>query len=231
MSRASESQAPLTIPDKLVLAAYALGDDGKRPFSAEDLVISAWRQFPDAFGLAGHTDENGRATYPDSNRVYMEIMGPKPVLKRGLLKKVGKKQYRLTEAGRAHARFLKSQSVGELVEKIGVSREIRKELRRLLNSKAMGKVRDGRLDDMTFYNAASFWGISPRTTAIQFHGRVNNLMRIVEVAQTATRDKAVSLRHGGEIFSSEDLDAIVTLHEQMLERFGSEIDVILSRTR
>src|SRR3989337_1721776 len=96
----------LSISEKLLLAAYSLEEDGRRPFSAEELVVSAWRKFPDAFGLAGHRDDDGRLSYPDSNRVFAEIMGSKPIRKRGLLTKVGSKMYQLTEVGREHARLL-----------------------------------------------------------------------------------------------------------------------------
>src|SRR2546422_184533 len=96
----------LTVPEKLLLAASELEEKGLRPFSAEDLVVSAWRKFPDTFGLAGHRGENGQPAYPDSNRVFAEIMGSKPIRKRGMLEKVGSKMYQVTEAGREHAEHL-----------------------------------------------------------------------------------------------------------------------------
>src|SRR2546426_1543885 len=82
----------LSVPDKLLLAAYHLEETGRRPFSAEDLVVAAWRQFPDTFSLAGYRgSDDGQLLYPDSNRVFAEIMGTKPIRKRGLLIKVGNK--------------------------------------------------------------------------------------------------------------------------------------------
>ncbi|MBC8217893.1 MAG: hypothetical protein H8E73_05455, partial [Planctomycetes bacterium] len=62
----------LTVSDKLLLAALALDGDQEKSFTAEDLVVSAWQNFPMAFGLRGHNDEDGAPKYPDSNRVFAE---------------------------------------------------------------------------------------------------------------------------------------------------------------
>ena len=72
-----------------MIAAIDLEESGKRPFTAEDFVVNAWKNFPDAFGLSGHLDESGNRKYPDSNRVYAETMGSKPIRKKGFLEKVG----------------------------------------------------------------------------------------------------------------------------------------------
>src|SRR5918911_2824096 len=107
-----ERKDQLSVSEKLLLAAYDLEENSRRPFSAEDLVVSAWRKFPDTFGLAGYRGGDGELSYPDSNRVFAEIMGSKPIRKRGLLTKVGSKMYSLTEAGRDHARLLLNRCNG-----------------------------------------------------------------------------------------------------------------------
>ena len=82
----------LTVPQKLLLAA--LEARKKSPtFTAEDLVVQAWKLYPDTFGLSGYGDR-----YPDSNRVLTNIMGTKGMRGKGWLRKVGEKQYRLTSA-------------------------------------------------------------------------------------------------------------------------------------
>src|SRR5437867_7351265 len=123
-----------TVPDKLLLAAYDLERSGSRPFSAEDLVVTAWQKFPDTFGLAGYRGRSG-LSYPDSNRVFAEIMGSKPIRKRGMLTKVGSKMYQLTEVGRDHARLLLNRANGTKVEKAALARGTEQELKRLFASK------------------------------------------------------------------------------------------------
>jgi hypothetical protein len=90
----------LSVSEKLLLAAHTLEQQGKQLFSAEDLVVAAWRAFPLTFGLRGHADAAGTPAHPDSNRVFAEIMGSKPIRKKGLLVKTGTKMYSLTESGR-----------------------------------------------------------------------------------------------------------------------------------
>ena len=108
------------IIEKLLLSAYELELDGKKPFTAEDLVVSSWQNFPDAFGLQGYRDSEGNLLHPDSNRVFAEIMGSKPIRKRGLLIKVGVKQYQLTEAGEELARLLKGRIIPTAVPMFNV---------------------------------------------------------------------------------------------------------------
>src|ERR1700733_5140009 len=83
----------LTVPQKLLLAALEARKKSAT-FTAEDLIVQAWKLYPDTFGLSGYGD-----LYPDSNRVLTNIMGTKGMRGKGWLRKVGEKQYRLTSAG------------------------------------------------------------------------------------------------------------------------------------
>ena len=219
----------LRITEKLLLAAFDLEQRRHCPFSAEDLVVSAWRKFPDAFGLAGHRGDNGQLCYPDSNRVFAEIMGSKPIRKRGLLKKVGTKMYQLTESGLEHAGLLLRRAGESPVEKAGLSREIEQQLKRLFSSKAAEKFRDKRLDDITFYDACAFWGISPRSSAIELEGRIANFKHAVESVRNVAQEKMVSFEHAGHAYSTRDLDVLLQVHEELLKRFAEQITVIRGR--
>ena len=56
--------AECTVPEKILLAASQLEDEGQSPFSAEALIVGAWQKFPKTFGLKGYADQ-----YPDSNKI------------------------------------------------------------------------------------------------------------------------------------------------------------------
>ena len=127
----------LTVSDKLLIASFKLEQKGKSPFSAEDLVVSAWKNFPDTFGLRGYRDNNGKLNYPDSNRVFAEIMGSKPIRKKGYLMKVGTKTYKLTESGREYAKFLHKQVDKPAPEKAALPREIETQLKLLFDSRGI----------------------------------------------------------------------------------------------
>jgi len=220
----------LSISEKLLLTAYDIENNGMCPFSAEDLVVAAWRKFPDAFGLAGYHGDGGHLSYPDSNRVYAEIMGTKPIRKTGCLIKVGKKLYQMTEAGRIRARGILQSSGAPQSGKAGLARETQRELKRLFASKASEKYKKNRIEDITFHDACVFWRISPMSSAIEFKGRVSNLEGIIESAKKAFQRKAVTFEHGGQTFTTKDLDNLLKLHHAMVNKFNEDIKVILKRT-
>jgi hypothetical protein len=93
--------ADCTVPEKILLAAYQLEQEGQSPFSAESLIVASWQRFPRTFGLKGYADQ-----YPDSNKVLSSIMGVKGLARRGWLAKMGQKLYTLTRDGQQLARRL-----------------------------------------------------------------------------------------------------------------------------
>ncbi len=222
-------QPSLTVPQKLLVAAYELEERGRRPFSAEDLVVSAWRKFPDSFGLPGYRGPDGRLSYPDSNRVFAEIMGCKSVRRRGFLSKVGPKMYQLTEAGREEARGLSARVVGYPPEKAGLPRDMQLELQRLLRSKAVQKVRSSRSADLTFHDACAFWGISPWSSAIEFQGKTANFACVVEHARKVVENSRATFGHRGQAFDTVDLQLLMRAHHELLNKFLDEIAVIKNR--
>ena len=224
-----DSRNHLTVQDKLVIAAYYLQRDGRSPFTAEDLVVAAWRQYPDTFGLAGYKSSEGRLMYPDSNRVFAEIMGSKPVRKRGLLTKVGEKMYKLTEAGTQHAMLLIHGTKSDAAQKAGLARDARYYFERLLESRATCKYREGRPDDITFFDACAFYGISARSSAIELQGQAANLLGVLEAAKAAAADDSVTLRHDGKAYGAKEIEGLFTIHEFLQEKFRAELDIIRKR--
>lgn len=221
----------LSVSDKLLLAAYDLEQAGRKSFSAEDLVVAAWQKFPDVFGLSGHLNEKSQPLHPDSNRVFAEIMGSKPIRQRGLLIKVGNKMYQLTDAGREHARSLNNTSSTPEghVTKAGLARPTIEALKKLLSSKAVEKVKNNRVEDVTFYDACAFWGVSPMSSAIELEGRLANFERLVQSARSVLRGKAASFAHGGEGFGVDDLKRLTEVHNLLQEKFSTELAFIRQR--
>lgn len=224
-----------TVVEKLLISALEMVEKGKTRFSAEDLVVCSWKNFPDTFGLAGYTDERGIARFPDSNRVFAEIMGSKPIRKRGYLIKVGTKMYQLTEAGVGHAklvshRFYDAPQSEVDVDKIKIERKGTVQLKRLLSSKALEKFNEERFDDVTFFDACAFWGISPRSSAIAFEGRTANLIEVVSSALKDSKGEKRVFEHGGRPYTYEELDGILKLHEFLLKRFENQLETIKGRT-
>jgi hypothetical protein len=157
-------------------------------------------------------------------------MGSKSIRKRGLLEKVGSKMYRLTEAGRDRARFLSKRSSPSSTEKASLARETGQELRRLFTSKAVEKTKNGRNDDLTFYDACDFWRISPRSSAIELEGRLANFEAVVASVERVVNNKNATFEHGGHAFGQTDLDLLVSVHKELQQRYSAELGTIRKRT-
>ena len=207
------SKPKLSVYDKLLIAAFGLSLDGRSPFSAEDLVVAAWKMFPNTFGLSGHHDADGRPLYPDSNRVFAEIMGSKPIRKRGFLVKVAQKMYDITQMGRDVASQLEaSRGISGRKEdraaRVRLSRDVLAELRRLLGSRAVQKVDNAQIDALTFHDACLFWGITPQSSAIELDGKLANAKDTIAAAKRVLSSGETRFQHGGQPVSEETLDLI-----------------------
>jgi len=220
----------LRVAEKLILVAFEIEMSGKKRFSAEDLVVSAWKKFPNAFGLQGYLDEQGKAIYPNSNRVYAEIMGSKPLRKQGLLQKVGNKMYRLTEAGRIRARSVASVPCDKTPEKWLLAREKVDQIRRLFESKAAQKMRSRNMEDISFFDACGFWGISARSGAKELWSRFAHIKAVLDDAHKALGSRSVvSSKHGAIPYTAQDLRGLYDLHVSLEEKFAKEIEIIDKR--
>jgi len=229
------SRARLSVCDKLLVSAYRLAKGGTTPFTAEDLVVAAWQEFPDTFGLRGHHDDEGKPKYPDSNRVFAEVMGAKPIRKRGLLAKVGQKVYTLTETGRDLGAQLDEfaghdrRGVGTDA-KVSLSREIVRKVRHLLNSRAVQKIDSGDVEGLTFHDACVFWGITPHSSAIQMQNRLANVEGAVSAAKRSLGNGVSRLEHGGEVLSDRTLELIKQTDATLRKQFQAELETIGRRT-
>lgn len=213
----------LAIHDKILIAGVDLHERGHSPFSAEDLVVASWKLYPDAFSLAGYD-------LPNSNRVFAEIMGTKPLRKQGLLRKVGEKLYVVTEAGLIKRQSLHAVSTGQGAKKFNFGRDISYKTRRLLESRAVDKFKNGRLDDISFNDACLFWGLTPRSTAIECEGAFSNLTQVLVAATDAVGDVAKRFTHDGPLIAKADIHRLVEVHDYLKAKFKRDLDIILTRT-
>ncbi len=92
-------KASLTVREKLVLAAHALGEG---TFRAQQLVVRAWEMFPESFSLQGHA-------LPCSNTVYSKLSGRDGLVERGLLVQTGERRYALSAKGLCSAATLRGE--------------------------------------------------------------------------------------------------------------------------
>jgi hypothetical protein len=216
--------AESTVPEKILLAALDLEEQGQSPFSAEALIVAAWQKYPKTFGLKGYAD-----LYPDSNKVLSSIMGVRGLAGRGWLAKMGQKLYVLSREGRQYARRLEHGDVPAPAEEtVKVSREQEKFLNALWAAAAFGKFLEGRKAEITFADACAFWGVTdamrgPAVNAALDHVRAElaALERLLTLGDTALSN--------GRSVSLDDVNRLHDINGYLEERFARHLNLLRSR--
>lgn len=209
----------LSKAEKLLVAAARLAKEGKSPFSAEDLIVRAFNEFPGDFALKGYPE------YPHSNVVLTNIMGKKaPLIVKGWLEKTGTNQYRLTSKG-LHDVELLELPTGDAVS-VYVDRAVEEKLGRLMTSEAYKSFRAGRGEEITFHQFCRFAGLSARDKWQKVSGRlseIDHLSREAKKIGEGGQSIRVHFRQRNYTFSSDDLRMLDALRSFLSERFKQEM--------
>jgi hypothetical protein len=217
--------ADATVPEKILLAAHELEEQGQSPFSAESLIVASWQKFPQTFGLKGYADQ-----YPDSNKVLSSIMGVKGLAGRGWLAKMGQKLYSLSRDGKHIVnRLLQLGEPEAAAPQRKVSRDQEKFLMSLLDSSAVEKFQEGRKPEMTFADACRFWNINESMQKEALDARLNRLR-----ADLADFDRLLLLGDvvlsNGRSISGDDVGLLHKVHKHLEERFSRHLNLLRNRT-
>ncbi|GIT86160.1 hypothetical protein [Roseobacter sp. OBYS 0001] len=222
--------AALTVPEKILIAALELRQE-RKSFSAEDLVVCAWRLYPDTFGLSGYTDK-----YPDSNRVFTQIMGTKGLRGKGWLRKIGEKRYSLSGKGLSDGELILERAGTSAQQTSSVSqrdlkREVFNRLDRLLATNAARKGLEGD-QNISFTEASAFWDVSARSNANTLTHKFADLENALKQAKEAVEKSgdAGEMTVGRIRLTDSDLDKLIGLHAALIEKFDDELEIIRSRT-
>jgi hypothetical protein len=218
--------AECTLPEKILLAGWHLEEDGQTPFTAEALIVVAWKRYPRTFGLKGYEEQ-----YPDSNKVLAGIMGEKGLPRRGWMAKVGQKLYSLTRDGRQVVRKLQQgEATPPLTARrpiVKLSREQDLLLQGLLASHAFLKLRQGRQAEWTFSEACRFWSIGDRTGAA-VDSRLDELQAQLTEIERILAAEAQTLGNGWQI-NAQEAGQLCDMHRQLEQRFSRHLHLLRSR--
>jgi hypothetical protein len=217
--------AECTVPEKILLAAHKLEQDGESPFSAEALIVAAWQKFPKTFGLKGFADQ-----YPDSNKVLSSIMGVKGLANRGWLVKMGQKLYSLTREGRQVVKHLVEGEEPTPSKRTAVrlSREQEKFLLRQFETSAAEKFSEGRKPELTFADACRFWDINDGMNAEAVNGRLSRLRAHLADIERVLEQRDTELSNGRYV-SADDISRLTEVHHYLEERFIRHLNLLRSR--
>lgn len=171
------SNQRLTQNEIVLLASLSLSKgDVHQEFTAEKLLIKAWRIDKQTFGLRGYEQE-----FPDSNILYTKLMGKSGLVRMGYLKKIGEKTYTITEAGLAIASSLKPAT--KEVE-IKIDRQLHEALVKIIDHDVfINWMKTNGEYPSKFRDAMWFWGIAPGTPTKTAEDRINRIEKILQQAK------------------------------------------------
>jgi hypothetical protein len=213
----------------LLAALDCSGGELGRPFTAEDLLLAAWRRDPAAWGLRGHERE-----FPDSERMYKELESrglknnnvPTGPVGLGLLEKVRQRTYRLTPAGLAAA----SRVAG------AASNMPAKAERQLSDAVALILSHPVFRDWMTnpaapkhFRDAGHFWGIAPGTPPRVIRTRINDVDNTLATSLSLLEKQGaeeMAARHGKVLFDRKDIERAMEFHAALKHRFSRDLQML-----
>jgi hypothetical protein len=218
--------AECTVPEKILLAAYGLEEQGQSPFSAEALVVAAWQKFPRTFGLKGYSDQ-----YPDSNKILTSIMGEKGLARRGWLAKMGQKLYSLTRDGRQVVRRLlqEDEAPPGPPPPTRLSRDQEKFLLHLLGSPAVEKFQQGLKLELTFADACKYWGVTENLRGDALDARLERFRTGLTEIDRIVGSAAADLSTGRSI-SPDEIRELHKVDEYLNERFSRHLTLLKNRS-
>lgn len=229
---ATESSKPVkaTLRQQVLLAALDCSQgDLTKEFTAEELLLAAWKRDPFTWGLAGHETD-----HPDSEKIYTELdrvsVGGRNVrgglVAIGLFEKVRRRTFRLTPMGVAQAssvigadstiRAKAERKVADAVAAI-VSHSV---FREWLRDPALPK---------HFRDAGHFWGVAAGTPPSVIRRRIcevdNTLDSAISLLDEGGTDEA-STRHGRTLFDRNDIERAKEFQGTLKQRFSRDLETL-----
>jgi hypothetical protein len=194
---------------KIVEALFRLSPDGPKTVTYEDIVVSAWRLYPDDFGLRGYSKE-----FPDASDVHKPLYNA--LKSRGWVSTGprGQKKFSLTGTGwdRARARFeSSSRSTGSRGRATRTTEEIMRHLERSSAAELFLSGRENEILDTDFF---AFYRTSVRASAQEFEGKLAQVSDAIDEADNTTMSSASSLRGVDAYLRSRFADVIATKSER-----------------
>jgi len=193
-------------PEKILVAMHRLSSGGTGFLKYEDIVVKAFKMFPDEFALRGYPE------YPDSSDIHKPLYG---VLKKQCLVRAAQKKFALTPRGVEVAERLINKA-GASLEAVRtpdrLTRDVEAEVDRMCRSAAYQIYTQGkkeRILDTDFY---AFLGCTVRTSRNDFIGRMNASKDAVKAARKFSKPDAATAKN------------LVELLAFLKERFHKEIE-------
>lgn len=218
------SKKSIPLHDQVLLAATTFsGGDVTKEFSAEDLLIEAWRRDPYSWGLRGYEEQ-----HPNAEKIYTEIDRGRGkgggMVGEGVFEKVRQRVYRMTPLGFAR--------VAELQGTIGGDTEVR--ARRVVENAILEIIehpafRAWLKDPETpkrFRDVSHFWNVAPGTPPNVVRSRllhVDNTLSGALALLSAKGVDEIAAGRGKQLFDRRDIERCAEFQSTMKSRFRKEL--------
>jgi hypothetical protein len=179
--------------EKILRAIFEVADGTTRACTYEDIVVRAWKMWPEEFGLRGYVHE-----HPDSSDLHKPLYGP---LKREGLVRSANKNFGLTERGLAAVERLRSGTGSRLADRGRLERDQKAEVLRLVDRPALRLLPNPEeLLDTDLYD---FYGVTVRTKPAEFAGRLKTVDAAIDAAVKA-KDPSIELEKVAMVVATRD---------------------------
>lgn len=232
MSEVTAEDRPIRISlrQQVLLAALECsGGDLQKSFTAEDLLLAAWKRDPLAWGLRGHERE-----HPDSERIYVELDRASlrgrnvrgGLVGLGLLDKVQKRTYRLTPAGLSAASAVAGADPGARGK---AERALSDAVASILSHPVFLNWLKDPATPRHFRDAGYFWGIAPGTPPSVIRTRVNYVDETLSTAKSLLDKQGadeMAARHGKLLFDRNDIKRAMEFQMSLKEKFARDLSTL-----
>jgi hypothetical protein len=191
--------------EKILEAMFVVSGGTTRVCAYEDIVVEAWKLWPEEFGLRGYVHE-----YPDSSDLHKPLYGP---LKREGLVRSSNKKFGLTERGLAAVERSRSGAPVGPGDRGRLERDEKAEILRLVDRPAVRMLPHP--DELLDTDLYDFYGVTVRTKPAEFAGRLKTVDAAINAAVTA-KDPSIEL---------EKVAMAVATRDALKARFGELISL------
>ncbi|HEY5287196.1 MAG TPA: hypothetical protein VIJ50_08840 [Solirubrobacteraceae bacterium] len=186
--------------EKILQAIFEVSGHTTRACAYEDIVVQAWKMWPEEFGLRGYVNK-----YPDSSDLHKPLYGP---MKRDGLVRSANKKFSLTPAGRDAAERLRG---GVKLGHGRLTRQQKDEVQRIANQKLVELLNDG--EDPLDTDLYEFYTVTVRTTPADFEGRITTVDAAIDAA----------LEHNDPSIERERVLAVANARGALRDKFADFI--------
>lgn len=209
----------------LLAAVQCSGGDTDKTFTFEELLVAAWKQDNQSWGLRGFETE-----HPDSERIHRELdsrgKNSKGLVELGWLGKVRPRVYRLTLKGLTETGRTKPE---HRVIREKIRRESEEEVRRILEHPVFHQWLEDRERPKKFRDAGSFWNIAPGTPPTTIAKRIQAVDDVLTTAMNLLEEAGVEGLGSGRgtlLFDRTDVERCREFQRTLKARFAGDLRVL-----